>query len=93
MILSIPDPGSRIQQQQQNRRWKKCVVLPCQSHVSKNSKIKTILFFEKAQKKFSTFTKSSGNFYPKIVTNFKNMGWGSEIRNKPIPDPGPATLL
>ncbi len=88
---SLPDPGSRIQQQQQKMREKKLFSYFFCSH--KYHKMENNLIFEQAEKKMlSQFTWNYSTFYPKIVTKLSKYGFGirnpiSGIRKKPIPDP------
>jgi hypothetical protein len=92
----IPDPGSRIQKQQQKREVKKisCHTFLC-SH--KFHKIVNYFSFEVLKKKIWTkFSKNYRTFYQKNCQKaLKNMVLGSGIRDprsgirkKPIPDPG-----
>jgi hypothetical protein len=87
----ISDPGSRIQKQQQKREVKKisCHTFLC-SH--KLHKIVNYFSFEVLKKKiWADFQRIVELFTKKIVKKLlKIWSWdpGSEIRKKPIPDPG-----
>jgi hypothetical protein len=86
----ISDPGSRIQKPQQKRGVKKiCWHTFFCSH--KFNKIENYLSFKMLKKKiWANFSKNCITFYSKICHYhaLKNMGLGSGIRKKPIPDPG-----
>jgi hypothetical protein len=77
----VSDPGSQIQKQQQKRGVKKicCYNFLC-SH--KFHKIENYFSFEVLKKKIWA------NFQKICHYAIKNMGLGSGIRKKPIPDPG-----
>ncbi len=87
-ILIFTHPGSK----NSNKRggWKKCVVIPF--FVATNfTKLKSILFLKCWRKIFlSVFTELYNFFTQKFVTKlWKIWVWNpSEIRKKPIPDPG-----
>jgi hypothetical protein len=89
----IPNPGFRIQKQQQKRGVKKICyhTFLC---VHKFHKIENHFSFESVKEKnLGQFSKNYRTFYPKIVTKLSKMGFGirdprSGIREKPIPDPG-----
>ncbi len=85
-FLSIPDPGSRNQQQQQTERGNKIFVLPFVSHkFHKVTKLETSLLW-------------TGTLQKIILANWQRIAirpskiWvaypGSGIRKKTIPDPG-----
>jgi hypothetical protein len=95
--MFIPDPDfypSRIQKQQQKRGAKKtCHTFLC-SH--KFRKIENYFRFEVLKKKiWVNFQRIIKLITQKNVNKFSEIWvWdpGSEIRKKPIPDPGSATL-
>ncbi len=72
-ILIFTHPGSRIQKQEQKRGVKKNF---CHTFIGSHKFHKFVNYFS-----FEVLKK-------KIWANFKNMGLGSGIRKKPIPDPG-----
>ncbi len=78
--MFIPDPGS----------W----FLSIPDPGSKNSKlrgVKLFYFWNAEEKNLGKFWRKYRTFYPKIVTRLSKICvWdpGSEIREKPIPDPG-----
>jgi hypothetical protein len=90
-FLSLQDPGSWIQKQEQKRRMKKFVVISfC---VATNIEIITILFLNWRRKHLGQFFKEIYNFLPKIVTKLPK--YGSGIRDSErnysgsrIPNPG-----
>jgi hypothetical protein len=98
LILSIPDPGSRIririQQQQQNRREKKIVKLPflCATNFKE---FKIIQFLNRHTETFSQITNKLYYFLPKINRHLAKLSeiWvedpRSGIRKNLIPDPDP----
>jgi hypothetical protein len=104
----IPDLGSRIQKQQQNRGVKKIVVKPCFG--ATNSQNCKLFYFSNAENKiWASFQRIIDLITQKFVTKLlKIWGWdprsgirkkiysGSRIREGSkrhrIPDPGSATL-
>jgi hypothetical protein len=93
LFLPIPDPGSRIQKQQQKRGVKKicCHTFFC-SH--KFHKIENYFIFKMLKEKiWANFQRIIELFTQKVVTKLSKIWvWdprsGSGIRKKSIPDPG-----
>jgi hypothetical protein len=88
----ISDPGSRIQKQQQKRGVKKNLL----SYLFFSHKFHNIVnyyIFEMLNKKmWLNFQRITERLPKKLSQSFKNMGLGSGIRNKPIPDPDPGSM-
>ena len=88
----ISDPGSWIQKQQQKRGVKKNLL----SYLFFSYKFYNIVnyyIFEMLDKKmWLNFQRSTERLPKKLSQSFKNMGLGSGIRNKPIPDPDPGSM-
>jgi hypothetical protein len=85
----IPDPGSRIQKQQQKREVKKKFVVIPFYVVTNFTKLNIILVFKK--KIWANFQRIIKLLTLKIVTKLSKICvWDprSGIRKEPIPDPG-----
>ncbi len=65
-FLPIPDPGSRIQNQQQKRGVKKicCHIFFCSQQISPNWKL--LYFLNAEEQNLDQFSKNFWTFYPKI---------------------------
>jgi hypothetical protein len=75
----IPDTGSK----NSNKREVKKIFV---AQISQNCKL---FYFYAEEKNLFLFSKNNITFYPKYChLALKNMGLGSGIRKKPIPDPG-----
>ncbi len=89
-FLPIPDPGSRIQKQQWKTGVKKknCCFTFFFGAIN-FTKLYYFIFDMLKKKKFGPISKNYRTFYPKNCHQaLKNMGLGSGIRKKAIPDPG-----